>query len=331
MRAPLLMLSVLVGVGCGHRPWENPVEQWKVVVSPHFVVRTDAPAGRYQRVIDHLEDVYEALSGTFFQGVRVPPIDVLLFAKQEDFEGVAPGNLLGFLTLRASSFEDGLLVLSADGEDMAAAEATAAHELAHRLLHAVNEKVPRWLHEGFAEYVAALEIRDRQVAFDSANVVPSWVYFEDPIPIDRLLTSGSGDFFGSDARAVYMTAWMLVRQLLANPRPGVVDRLQRLIAHSSIASTPTAAPPPSARPSAAPRSSTSSVACSPPTSQSCAATPSRSPAAPCLHLDPPEPAPLQGPPRRPLLHQAPLRRAPLPARRLSAAPPIPIGDGRGVG
>ncbi len=238
MRAPLLMLSVLVGVGCGHKPWENPVEQWKVVVSPHFVVRTDAPAGRYQRVIDHLEDVYEALSGTFFQGVRVPPIDVLLFAKQEDFEGVAPGNLLGFLTLRASSFEDGLLVLSADGEDMAAAEATAAHELAHRLLHAVNEKVPRWLHEGFAEYVAALEIRDRQVAFDSANVVPSWVYFEDPIPIDRLLTSGSGDFFGSDARAVYMTAWMLVRQLLGDPGPGVVDRLQRLIAHSSIASTP---------------------------------------------------------------------------------------------
>jgi hypothetical protein len=181
--------------------------------------------------------VYEALAGTFFRGAHVPAIDVLLFAKQEDFEGVAPGNLLGFLTLRASSFEDGLLVLSADGEDLEAARATAAHELAHRFLHAVNEKVPRWLHEGFAEYVAALEIRDRQLVFDSATVAPSWVYFEDPVPLDRLLTAGSSDFFGADARAVYMTAWMLVRQLLENPRPGLVDRLQLLIAHSSIATT----------------------------------------------------------------------------------------------
>jgi hypothetical protein len=238
VRAPVVLLSVLLAVGCGHKPWENPVEQWKVVVSDHFVVRTDAAPKRYGPVIAHLEDVYEALSGTFFQGVKVPPIDVLLFSKQEDFEGVAPGNLLGFLTLRASSFEDGLLVLSADGEDLAAAEATAAHELAHRFLHAVNEKVPRWLHEGFAEYVAALDIRDGRVVFDAATVLPSWVYLEDPVPLDRLLTSGSGDFFGSDARAVYMTAWMLVRQLLGDPEPGVVDRLQRLIAHSSIATTP---------------------------------------------------------------------------------------------
>src|SRR5687768_10106081 len=113
MRAPLL-LSVLVAVGCGHRPWENPVEQWKVIVTEHFVVRTDAPPSRYQPVIQHLEDVHEALSATFFPGVPIPPIDVLLFGKHEDFEGVAPGNLLGFLTLRASAFNDGLLVLSAD-------------------------------------------------------------------------------------------------------------------------------------------------------------------------------------------------------------------------
>jgi hypothetical protein len=240
MRAQVLLVSVLLAVGCAHRPWERPAEQWKVVTTPHFVVRTDASPARYQPLIDHLEDVYEALAGTFFPGVPVPPIDVLLFAKHEDFEGVAPANLLGFLTLRASSFEDGLLVLSADGEDPAATKATAAHELAHRILHAVNEKVPRWLHEGFAEYVAALEVRDRQVIFDAAVVIPSYVYLEDPVSIQRLLTSGSGDFFGSDARAVYMTAWMLVRQLIGNPEVGAVDRLQRLIARSSLATTPTA-------------------------------------------------------------------------------------------
>jgi hypothetical protein len=240
MRAQVLVVSVLLAVGCAHRPWESPVDQWKVVTTRHFVVRTDAPPSRYEPLINHLEDVYEALTATFFPGVPVPPVDVLLFAKHEDFEGVAPANLLGFLTLRASAFEDGLLVLSADGEDPAATRATAAHELAHRILHAVNEKVPRWLHEGFAEYVAALEVRDRQVLFDAAVVIPSYVYLEDPVSIQRLLTSGSGDFFGSDARAVYMTAWMLVRQLINTPESGAVDRLQRLITRSSLATTPAA-------------------------------------------------------------------------------------------
>jgi hypothetical protein len=240
MRISAVLLAGILAVGCAHRPWDSPADSWKVVRSDHFVVRTDAPPERYEPVIRHLEDVYEALSGTFFAGVPMPPVDVLLFGKQEDFEGVAPGHLLGFLTLRARSFEEGLLVLSADAEDPGAAESTAAHELAHRFLYALNEKVPRWLHEGFAEYVAALEIRDTQVAFDASTSVPSYVYFEDPVPLERLLTSGTSDFFGADARAVYMTAWMLVRQLLGNPRPGMVDKLQLLIARSSMASTPSA-------------------------------------------------------------------------------------------
>ena len=237
MRGSAVLLAATLAVGCAHRPWDNPANDWKVVTSEHFVVRTDARPARYEPVVRHLEDVYEALSNTFFPGVPLPPIDVLLFDKEEDFKGVAPGNLLGFLTLRAPQLEEGLLVLSADTDDVAATEATAAHELAHRFLHAVNEKVPRWLHEGFAEYVAALEVRDGQVAFDAATVIPNYVYFEDPVPLRQLLTSGSGDFFGSQARAVYMTAWMLVRQLLGNPRAGVVDSLQVLIARSSLAST----------------------------------------------------------------------------------------------
>jgi hypothetical protein len=240
MRVSAVVLAGVLAVGCAHRPWDSPNETWKVVRSDHFVVRTDAPRERYEPVIRHLEDVYEALAGTFFVGVPMAPVDVLLFGKQEDFEGVAPGHLLGFLTLRARSFEDGLLVLSADAEDMAAAQSTAAHELAHRFLYALNEKVPRWLHEGFAEYVAALEIRNTQVAFDASTVVPNYVYFEDPIPLERLLASGTSDFFGADARAVYMTAWMLVRQILGNPRPGAVDTLQLLIARSSMAATPSA-------------------------------------------------------------------------------------------
>ena len=240
MRFAAVLLAGVLGLGCAHRPWERPAETWRVVRSDHFVVRTDAPPARYEPVIRHLEDVYEALSGTFFQGVPMPRVDVLLFGKQEDFEGVAPGRLLGFLTLRARSFEDGLLVLSADAGDAGAAESTAAHELAHRFLYALNEKVPRWLHEGFAEYVAALQIRDGQVAFDATTLVPSYVYFEDPIPLERLLASGTSDFFGSEARAVYMTAWMLVRQLLGDPRPGMMDRLQLLIARSSLAETPRA-------------------------------------------------------------------------------------------
>ena len=243
----LVIVAALAGPACGHQPWagagsEGPrarPNDWHVVTSDHFIVRTDADAAHFDPVIERLEDVHEALSRTFFAGVPLPPIDVLLFARQSDFEAVAPENLVGFFTPQAHGLPDGLLVFSSEAREFDAVASTAAHELAHRFLVAVSERVPTWLHEGFARYVGASQILGDLVVFDAKS--PPELGFSARVPLGRLLATSSSDFHGADARNQYLSAWMLVRQLLRDPRPASIARLQKLFALSGIAPSPQAA------------------------------------------------------------------------------------------
>jgi len=229
--------ALLAAAGCAHRGWDQPPrEGWKVVTSDHFVVRTDGAAHEYQPVIDRLEDMYEALSASFFAGMPVAPIDVLLFSRERDFKAIAPKNLVGFFTSKIARLEGGLLVFSSDGEDFELVANTAAHELAHRFLVEVSERVPTWLHEGFAKYVGASQVRGDLVVFDAAATKPHQVV-ADPLPLARVLSSSGNDFHGADARAQYLTAWMLMRQLLGNPGPGSISRFQKLVARSAVESS----------------------------------------------------------------------------------------------
>jgi hypothetical protein len=231
---------LLAAVGCGHGAGggasaRNP---WKVVESAHFLVHTDAEPADYAPVIERLEDVHEALSATYFDGVPVARVDALLFAKQRDFAAVAPENLTGFYSTQVEGFADGLMVFSSEG-DLEAVGATAAHELAHRFLQELSDRVPIWLHEGFAKYVGALRVYDDLVAFDVAPVSGAYLHVADPVPLERLFSASTSDFHGASARAQYLSAWMLVRQMLAR-RALSGDRFQRLVAESVLARSPAA-------------------------------------------------------------------------------------------
>jgi hypothetical protein len=201
-------------------------------------VRTDAPRERYEPVVRHLEDVYEALAGTFFQGVPMPPVDVLLFSKQEDFEGVAPGHLLGFLTLRARSFEEGCWCcrptpttpaprnrpLPTSWPTDSCTRSTSGAALAARGLRRIHRRPGDPRQPG----------RLRRHTMVPATSTSRTHLARAPARL------GTSDFFGAEARAVYMTAWMLVRQLLGNPRPGMMESLQR---SSPVARWPRPRPP----------------------------------------------------------------------------------------
>jgi hypothetical protein len=219
---------------------------WKTVTTAHFVVRTDAPAGAYGPLLERLEDVHEALRTTLFDGLPLAPVQVLLFARQRDFQAVAPADLVGFYTTDLPGFEqplgDGLLVFSAEG-DFQLSAATAAHELAHHFMQALSDHVPTWLHEGFAKYVGALQLDEAsgRLAFDRAPVSDHWAHASAPVPLPRLFASDTTDFHGASARAQYLTAWLLVRELLANPGPGsAAARFQELVVRSVLAHGPAA-------------------------------------------------------------------------------------------
>jgi hypothetical protein len=61
------------------------------------------------------------------------------------------------------------------------------------------------------------------------------------VPLPRLFASDTTDFHGASARAQYLTAWLLVRELLANPGPGsAAARFQELVVRSVLAHGPAA-------------------------------------------------------------------------------------------
>jgi hypothetical protein len=206
-----------------------------MVRTAHFQVRTDAGAAQYQPVVDRLEDMHEALASTFFPGVPMPPIDVLLFARARDFRTVAPEKLVGFYTSKVDGLEGGLLVFSSEARDFHAVADTAAHELAHRFLIELSERVPTWLHEGFAKYVGASRIAGDRVIFDAAASVPRGTPAASPLPLERVLASSADDFHGADARSQYLTSWMLMRRLLHDPGPLSLARFHELVARSAAA------------------------------------------------------------------------------------------------
>jgi hypothetical protein len=236
---PLLALVVLPQLACGHRPWEDPGEDWELVTSDHFLIRTDADRDDYEPIIQRLEDVYEALRATFFAGIELPRVDVLLFDRPRDFRGLVTGDIAGFFAIRPSA-PQGVLVFPVYGEEFDMVASIAAHELAHRFLYARSMRVPSWLHEGFGKYVGAIDVDGDLVVFDAHHIHGGYVYFADPVPLANLFAATSGDLHKNTGLGHYMTAWMLMRQLFGNPRPDTMDRFQKLVERTSAAAGPEA-------------------------------------------------------------------------------------------
>jgi hypothetical protein len=230
-----LLIPLLAAPACAHRPWDDPGDRWQRVTSDHFVVVTDAGEDDYRPVVERLEDVHEALSATFFEGVAVPRVQVLMFRRASDYRGVGPPGSAGFFNGDIGRPEGGWLVFSGDAENFDDVASIAAHELAHRFLHARNPRVPAWLHEGFAKYVGAVDLDEELCTFDAQPIHGGYVYFADPVPLARLFVLRNADFHGG--RAEYMTAWMLMRQLFGNPGRGWRHRFAALVQGSAVAPT----------------------------------------------------------------------------------------------
>jgi hypothetical protein len=226
----LMLVALTALCACAHRPWEEPGPSWKRVASEHFVVNTDAAGAAYGPVIDRLEDVYTALSQTFFRGVEVPPVQVLLLEKARDFHALVDSKPAGVFLSEVG--DGGVLVFPTEAENFDHVASIAAHELVHRFMHALNPAVPAWLNEGFAMYVDALEVKDDLVVFDAGPIPRGYTYFSAPVPFRTLFAATERAYHSRAADAYYMTSWMLVRHLLSETGPGALDRFRTLVTQS---------------------------------------------------------------------------------------------------
>jgi hypothetical protein len=231
---PPIAIVLLACTACAHRPWEDPGPAWQRVTSEHFVVDTDSDPATCGPLIDRLEDVHAALSRTFFQGLEVPRVQVLLFDRRRDFAAMAPSaNATGFF----HRFPDGgVLVFSSQAESFDPIASIAAHELAHRFLRALAPNVPAWLNEGFAMYVAAIEVKDDLVIFDASTAL-SHAYHAPLLPLSRVLAATNVSYHNDADGGYYMTSWRLVRQLFGNSGPGATERFRTLVERAAAASS----------------------------------------------------------------------------------------------
>ena len=228
------LAACLLGLACAHQPCSEP--GWRLVESRHFIVRTATPRWQYEPLIERLEDVHAALAGGFFQRIKVPLVEVLLFENLGDVRKIRGREATSGFFLANEFLPEGVLVFSSGDREFDGVVGTAAHELAHRFVRQTSKRrVPSWLDEGFASYVGAIRLFGKSGAFD-VDEIPWRQSGLQPVPLSALIDATPEQFYGRQSSAMYLTSWMLLRCMLAD-RPRPIDRFRRLLDRVADAGT----------------------------------------------------------------------------------------------
>ena len=73
--------------------------------------------------------------------------------------------------------------------------------------------------------------------FDTAELHGGYAYFHDPVPLSGMLAASYGSFHAGDRTAHSMTAWMMLRHLLARPGTDPKQRFRTLVGAVAAATT----------------------------------------------------------------------------------------------
>jgi hypothetical protein len=224
LRPPLaLLVTTLLMGGCTHAPW-NPYRGWRAFRTEHVTVYTDAFTAP-TLTLEWMEEAYQALAGTFFQGFVVPPAEIIELdpaadspfthdsgAKKLDVAIFGPRNLL-MVSGKASRTEQ-------------------QHVLAHHFIEAAVPHAPLWFHEGFATYLSNFHGLEGQPQVVCFGVIRPW-------QVDRLVIEPLSALFSLDWKSynqttapnMNSTAWSLIDYLLhRGPRTPVPDFKTLMIA-----------------------------------------------------------------------------------------------------
>jgi len=230
-----------------HSPWEN---RWQVETA-HFKIDSNLPKSELDFYKQLLEDYYGHFTKEFkirlTQRERKRKLPVLLYRDheqywkkyKEDNEREGEHTLGYFIPVPGSE----KLVLFARPGSRAEALPVLFHEGTHYILHLANQRVllPRWVHEGCAEYYAA-------AIHQGSKFVPGQVqdgrllHFQEMIqanqfiPFDKLIRAGNPgpkDEQIAFEAPHYAQAWTFVHFLFSYKngkyRAGFLDYLERWI------------------------------------------------------------------------------------------------------
>lgn len=206
--------------------------EWLKIETPRFTVlsqwdenATLALARDYARFVD----AAAPLLGT--QLDRLPPLTVMLFARDEDFLAYAPereegrgdGLVNAFHARRESWAVAGL---SVQNRDAATIRRLLFHEGTHWLASANHpQRLPPWLDEGLAQLLETATFDgDRAVWGEPDARLLAFLRGTKPMPLERVLAASRSDPLFADYRqtnAFYAKSWALVHYLLLGRGEGV--------------------------------------------------------------------------------------------------------------
>src|SRR5689334_589400 len=114
-RALALALALATMAGCAHAPLVCPARgggRWIELSSAHFRMRTDVGPGRARATLADFEASYAALSSGVLPwrggppGAIEPPMEIVLFDRDDDFRALAPDGATGWFAPRQNGEVD---------------------------------------------------------------------------------------------------------------------------------------------------------------------------------------------------------------------------------
>jgi hypothetical protein len=192
---------------------------WRATQTAHVRLATDVDADRVTSLAAELEDIHDelariapvALLGT--TGVADGVVDVLAFKDNAALEQLGKVGMLGYI------LRDQIAVVDVHNDQI------LRHELTHHMVTRLVGDVPRWVHEGIAEYLATASLDDGQARVGD---IPDRIrdlggrgrtkFAGRSIPrLHELLAAPDAEFDGSFG-LYYAAAWTLVH-LVNNEHP----------------------------------------------------------------------------------------------------------------
>lgn len=195
--------------------------RWLRIATPEFVVITSlnekeglAWAGEFAQYVATLRTMFK-------QTTALPPLVMVVFARESDFRKYRPLTADGRPQDVAGFFSRNLTwsVAGLGGSNMSEeVRHTIFHEGVHWFLSTMERSNPVWIEEGMAEVFSTFRVAKNLAEW--GHPIPSHVAllrYHGLMPMERLLLTSSDELFGKDeshTTAVYAQSWAFAHYLL---------------------------------------------------------------------------------------------------------------------
>jgi hypothetical protein len=213
------------------RGWEwkhLEVPGWKLLMTPHAVIRGDAPLETLRAAGAYVEVFHGLLARSIGGDSEGLMFSVRVFADELDFRRYA--GRLG--AANAESLYDPrgaeIVVCPDPARGRPWLQKTLAHEFTHAWMDRVWRRTePLWFCEGMAEYFSNFEVREGRLwPGTSDRRAELLLRLNPPVPLADFLKLGREEMYGPGYAAHYAQAWSFVRYLMSWA-DGTVDLLLR--------------------------------------------------------------------------------------------------------